>query len=268
MINIVSAQLLDHFGRQERCHDYLLHGWEAHSSDTQFSSLSLQVFFSGYGLYKLLEIKEYVLACKVISNILSHYSQEEFPNRTLIDHTIIRLTFFIIGNLDIIEAFVEELKEISIASDLKERWDAWLEIMELAIQKNNARQLVSKGHDYHQKNDSLLQAACYIGASVEADFKDLLNLYLIVLSSSGDISGDTMMTDLYWLNYVLVPMMKEQLLHAFIETGINNSALTQMLSNKNAYCYDPHIVKKILKDSVTICGVKYFKQECILWLDS
>ena len=268
MINIVSAQLLDHFGRQERCHDYLLHGWEAHSSDTQFSSLSLQVFFNGYGLYKLLEIKEYVLACKVISNILSHYSQEEFPNRTLIDHTIIRLTFFIIGNLDIIEAFVEELKEISIASDLKERWNAWLEIMELAIQKNNARQLVSKGHDYHQKNDSLLQAACYIGATVEADFKDLLNLYLIVLSSSGDISGDTMMKDLYWLNYVLIPMMKEQLLRAFIETGINNSALIQMLSNKNEYCYDTHIVKKILKDSVTIWGSNYFRQECVLWLDN
>ena len=151
---------------------------------------------------------------------------------------------------------------------LKERWNAWLEIIELSIQKNNARQLVSKGHEYHHKNDSLLQAVCYIGATVEADFKDLLNLYLIVLSSSGDISGDTMMKDLYWLNYVLIPRMKEQLLHAFIETGINNSALTQMLSNKNEYCFDTHFVKKILKDSVTIWGSNYFKQECVLWLDN
>lgn len=268
MINIVSAQLLDHFGKDDRCYDYLLHGWGEYSSDTQFSSLSLQVFFSGYGLYKLLEKKEYTLACKVLSNILNHYSQEAISNSTLIDHSIIRLTFFIIGRLDIAEEFLEELKKTSIPLCLKERWNAWLEIIELSIQKNNARQLVSKGHEYHQKNDSLLQAVCYIGATVEADFKDLLNLYLIVLSSSGDISGDTMMKDLYWLNYVLIPMMKEQLLHAFIETGINNSALTQMLSNKNEYCFDTHFVKKILKDSVTIWGSNYFKQECVLWLDN
>ena len=163
---------------------------------------------------------------------------------------------------------IEELKKTSISSNLKEKWDAWLEIIELSIQKNNARLLVSKGHEYHQANDCLLQATCYIGATAEANFKDLLNLYLVVLSSSGDISGDIMMKDLYWLNYVLIPMMKEQLLNAFIETGINNSALMQMLSNKNEYCFDAHIVKRILKDSVTICGTNYFKQECVLWLDN
>ena len=268
MINIVSAQLLDHFGKDDRCYDYLSYGWKDHSSDTQFSSLSLQIFFSGYGLYKLFEIKEYTLAFKVLSDIMNHYSQEAISNSTLIDHSIIRLTFFIIGRFDLAEEFVEELKKTSISSSLKEKWDAWIEIIELSIQRNNARLLVSKGHEYHQKNDCLLQAVCYIGATAEANFKALLNLYLIVLSSSGDISGDAMMKDLYWLNYVLMPMMKEQLLHAFNETGINNSAFTQMLSNKNEYCFDTHIVKKILKDSVTICGENYFKQECILWLDN
>ena len=59
-----------------------------------------------------------------------------------------------------------------------------------------------------------------------------------------------------------------KLCHQGIETGINNSALTQMLSNKNEYCFDTHFVKKILKDSVTIWGSNYFKQECVLWLDN
>ena len=77
-----------------------------------------------------------------------------------------------------------------------------------------------------------------------------------------------MMKDLYWLNNTLMPMMKDQLLKAFIKTGINNTALTQMLSNKNEYCFDTHFVKKILKDSVTIYGANLFKQECVLWLDN
>lgn len=267
MINIISAQLLEHFGNGEKCYGYLLHGWKEYSSNTQFSMLSLQTFFNGYGLYKLFESKEYALGCKVLSNNLNHYSQEATQGKTLIDHSIIRLTFFIIGHLDIAEKFVEELKKVGIPSNFKKTWDTWLEIVELSIQRTNTRVLISKGNEYRQKNDFLLQATCYICATIEANFQDLLNLYLVVLSSSGDISGDIMTKDLYWLNNILTPMMKDQLLKAFIKAGINDTALKQTLSNKNEYCFDTHFIKKILKDSVTICGATLFKQKYVLWLD-
>ena len=212
----------------------------------------------------MFEIKEYVLAGRVLSNILGHYSQADNPNTTFVDHTIIRLTFFIVGHLDISKEIVEELKKIRVSSVLEEKWNAWLEVIELSTQKNNAQMLVAKGNDYYQKNNWLLQAICYIGATSEAEFKELLKIYLIVLSSLGDI----MVTDLFWLNNILIPTIKEQLLHAFINTGISNSVLTQMLSDKNEYCFDDKIVKKILKDSVAICGINYFKEESVLWLNS
>ena len=263
LLNIMSAQLLNHYGENNIADKLLICGAQQ-IININDPDVFLFISMNGYTLYRLFEIKEYDLGIQIFDHMFHCYTINDINDEFRINNNIIKLSFYFIAYYPTIDEIFERIYQSNILQSLKDINPGILEIFDL-FHKNIIPDWISLGTMFHSKNNSLLQAICYVFATHNTSSKQLINIYFAIFSTLGDI----ICNDTYWLNYILVPLLKKQ----FSEFDVQNKndygfSTTNILAPLNDYIYNINAIKNIFKKYVSIYGENSFHCEYIKWLNN
>lgn len=265
MISILASQLFNHYGEKEKSEKWLDYGTDRISknltNDTLYSLLNL----NGFVIYKLLEQKKYTLACNLFVDMLNHTANTVGINSIMILYILMKFSVFIVANENLFEDILTCLKNCTVTNILENMWNTWMNELEIFYQNADTKLWIEKGNQYNaQQGYSHLHAICYVFATKKANLKELLSLYMSFLSSV----YDGLFTDLYWMNYVFIPLIKKQFLNLSEQHSSYQTTFERQLNLINEYIIDNKKIKAFLKGFIDLFNESEFKPEHIEWLNS
>ena len=171
----------------------------------------------------------------------------------LIRYDLAKFSFYLVCNKQHIREIYNCLKEHTISDEIKDLWNSWLESIELYINSTDGQILIEKANKFKENDKPYSQLMCYIFATDYCALKTLLELYLIVFSAV----GTGLFNDIYWMNNILIPVMKRQTLKFNFSSTI-----------LDLYAFDNNAIKQYLKEWSTMVGEEKINPELIDWLNS
>ena len=178
---VLSAQLFDHYGEYEKSLELSVYSAKKILTQNKDSIIYLFLNHNGFIIYKLFQYKKYDLATSLLQGVLEYCSTISL-GETLINNVILQFSIFFAENIRILPECVESFKGCTPSEAIATKWDAWVDIIEKLIGDQDTITWLTRGNEFHILNDYCTHAVCYIFAALNADFKQVLNIYLIILS--------------------------------------------------------------------------------------
>lgn len=253
IIFILSAQLFDHYGEKGRALKYLKYSASKlltyHKNETIYLNISLE----SYPIYELLNQNDYKTACDIFVNMINYFAESQELATLLIKYDLAKFSFYLVYNKQHIKKIYNCLIEYTVSDKIKDLWCSWLESIELFINSTDGQMLIEKANKFKENNESYSQLMCYIFATDYCELKPLLELYLIVFSGV----GNGLFNDVYWINNILIPVIKRQTLKFNFSSTI-----------LDLYTFDNKSIKQYLKECSTMVGEEKINSGLIDWLNS
>ena len=211
-----------------------------------------------YYIYKLWEIGEYNYAADLLAKVIKEF--EMMKSKNGVRDILLKCSFYLLQHCEIINSVLLSFKDNTFLSD-NPYIQNFVNAFELIIENRNYETIIRLANEKVSDNDCF-KAFCYAIATEKADLNNLIELYLCILYSVGAI----VLNDVYWMNDVLIPLIKRQLSRYVQEKSDMDDIINGHNSIFNGYKYKDKDLKSIFIKIMDYVDENGINRELLKWL--
>ncbi|SEH74175.1 hypothetical protein SAMN02910265_02418 [Ruminococcus flavefaciens] len=252
------ALIFDYYGYNVKANDCVKYLRDKNNYTMITSQITIMAIHRAYYIYKLWEIGEYSYASYLLAKVIEELEVRKNQNR--VRYILLKCSFHLLQHYEIINSVLISFKNNDILS-ANPYIQNFITAFELLNQNGNDENIIILANA-KATNNEYLKAVCYVIATEKADLNNLIELYLCILYSVGDI----VLNDIYWMNDVLIPLIKRQLSSYIQEKSDMDNIINGHNSIFNGYKYKVEDLKDILKKCIVFVDESKINREWLKWL--
>lgn len=254
----VFALILDYYGYNEKANECIESLRDKDNCNMITPLLTHMAIQKVYYIYKLWEIGEYNYAAELIANVIKELDVNKSTNIGI--YLLLKCSFYLLQHCEIVNSVIISFKDNTFLSD-NPYIQYFVNAFELINENRNYESILRLANEKASDNDCF-KAFCYAIATEKAELNQLIELYLCILYSAGNI----ILNDIFWMNDVLIPLIRRQLSMHIQENTDFDDIVNGHNSIFNGYKYKDKDLKSIFIKIMDYVDESGINRELLKWL--